>query len=92
MNNYINKILPNNYVNISESIIGLSSIIGNIIKNNDKKLTFDKLWQYFEIKQNEVKGLRYHKPNDVLLSLNLLFMMNIIEIQEDGLIFLKYDN
>lgn len=92
INKYTNKLLPNNYVSISESIIGLSSIIGRTIKKHNRQLTFDKLWKKFELLQNESKGLRYHKPTDVLLALNFLYMISVIDLQ-DNLIYIKnYDN
>jgi hypothetical protein len=41
-------ILPTKYISISESFIGLSALILEIL--NDKKLTVDTLWNRFEKK------------------------------------------
>ena len=39
-------ILPNKYVPISESLIGISSLILNVL--GDKRLTLDELWNNFK--------------------------------------------
>jgi len=41
-------ILPSKYISISESFIGLSALILEVL--SDKKLTVDKLWGNFEKK------------------------------------------
>lgn len=73
-------ILPTKHIRISESLIGLG---GYLLKFLKEPMTVDHLWLKFE-KENNKKFPAYHNFDNVVLSLNLLFLMGIIDINEKG--------
>lgn len=73
-------ILPTKHIRISESLIGLG---GYLLKLLNEPMTIDNLWFKFS-KYNNQKYPAYHNFDNVVLSLNLLFIMGIIEINENG--------
>ncbi len=91
-NKYRNKFLPNNYVGISESIIGLSYFVGNLIREYNGKLTFDRLWKKFEGLQQKNPILAYHKASDVLLALNFLYIAGVVKVTSGQLFIGRNDN
>jgi hypothetical protein len=84
---YRNRFLPNNYVGLSESILGLSSVVGGIIKHKNYILSFDMLWKEFELVQQKNKAFVHHKASDVYLALNFLYMVGVVNIK-DGKLFI----
>jgi hypothetical protein len=84
---YRNRFLPNNYVGLSESILGLSSVVGGIIKHKNHILSFDMLWKEFELVQQKNKAFTHHKASDVYLALNFLYMVGVVNIK-DGKLFI----
>ena len=87
MNKYRNRFLPNNYVGLSESILGLSSVVGRIIKHKSYTLSFDMLWKEFELVQQKNKTLSHHTASDVYLALNFLYIVGVANIK-DGKLFI----
>lgn len=86
-------ILPNKYVPISESLIGISSLILNVL--GDKRLTLDELWNNFK---NDLKNTNKikHIPtyNKFVLSINFMYMTKMINYTENGVIYnenIKYE-
>lgn len=73
-------ILPTKHIRISESLIGLG---GYLLKLLHEPMTIDNLWLKFS-KHNNHQFPAYHNFDNVVLSLNLLFIMGIIEINENG--------
>jgi hypothetical protein len=73
-------ILPTKHIRICESLIGLG---GYLLKLLNEPMTIDNLWFKFS-KHNNHKFPAYHNFDNVVLSLNLLFIMGIIEINENG--------
>lgn len=73
-------ILPTKHIRISESLIGLG---GFLIKLLNEPMTIDKLWIKFS-KYNNKKLPAYHNFDNLVLSINLLYMMGIVEINEKG--------
>ena len=80
-------ILPTKHIRISESLIGLG---GYLLKLLDKPMSIDNLWfKYTNYNNNKFPA--YHHFDNVVLSVNLLFMMGIIEIKENGELYHAID-
>ena len=87
INKYRNRFLPNNYLGLADSIIGLSSAVGTIVKQHNKLLTFDCLCKEFKLLQQSNKSFIYHKITDVFLALNFLHMIGVVDVK-DGKLFI----
>jgi len=73
-------ILPTKHIRISESLIGLG---GYLIKLLNEPMTVDELWFKFD-KVNNNKFPAYHDFDNMILSLNLLYLLGIIDLNEKG--------
>ncbi len=80
-------ILPTKHIRISESLIGLGGYLLKLLK---EPITIDELWFKF-LKYNNKKFPAYHSFDNLVLSLNLLYMMGIIEINEYGELYYATD-
>ncbi|WP_057763325.1 ABC-three component system middle component 6 [Cytobacillus praedii] len=78
-------ILPNKYVSNSESLIGLSALILSVI--GKKTIHLDKLWKMFEKKYINEKLNNPPTYQKFILTLNLMFMVGMIEYTEEGEIY-----
>lgn len=78
-------ILPNKYIPISDSLIGISSLILEVLKN--KKMTIDELWNNFNstMKQSKIKNIPSY--NKFVLALNLMYLTKMINYTEKGVIY-----
>ena len=78
-------ILPSKHIKISESLLGLGAYLLKYL--NDGPKSVDQLW--FKVrKQNETKkAFAYHGFDNVVLSLNYLFIIGAIDINSEGLIY-----
>lgn len=73
-------ILPTKHIRISESLIGLG---GYLLKFLKEPSTIDQLWIKYENVNNK-KFPAYHNFDNMVLALNLLFIMGILDINEKG--------
>ena len=73
-------ILPTKHIRISESLIGLG---GYLIKLLNEPMSVDELWLKYD-KVNNKKFPAYHDFDNIVLSLNLLFLLGIIDLNEKG--------
>jgi len=73
-------ILPTKHIRISESLIGLG---GYLLKFLQEPMSIDQLWIKYENVNNK-KYPAYHNFDHMVLALNLLFIMEIVEINEKG--------
>lgn len=78
-------ILPSKHIRISESLFGLGAYLLSYLKDGPKSV--DQLW--FKVsKQNETKkAFAYHGFDNVVLALNYLFIIGVIDINSEGLIY-----
>lgn len=87
-------ILPNKYISLSDSLIGISSLVLEILSSN--KMTIDELWDDFNysIRQNKkIKNIPTY--NKFVLTINFMYMTNMINYTEKGVIYnenIKYEN
>lgn len=76
-------ILPNKYIILSESFLGLGAMMLDILGN--KKMTIDKLWLKFNKKYvekgNIKKGPTYQK---YIYVLEFMYLTNMITYNEKG--------
>jgi len=74
-------ILPSKHVKIAESLFGLGGIIMNIL-NKPKDL--DNIWAEFERLNNTDFFPAYHNYDNFILAIDLLFLLNLIKLNELG--------
>lgn len=78
-------ILPNKYTTLTESYIGISALILDVLQ--DKILTVDKLWSVFNKKYNLSNKIKtpptYQK---FLYVLEFMYMSKMISYNKDGAI------
>lgn len=79
-------ILPNKYITISESLIGLSACILDVI--SDKKCTIEQIWEKLNKKYIQNGRLKY-KPNysKYILTITYMYMSQMINYNKEGMIF-----
>lgn len=79
-------ILPNKYISISESLIGLSACILDVISN--KKYTVEEVWEKINRYYIDNKKIK-NKPNysKYILTLTYMYMSQMINYDEKGMIF-----
>lgn len=87
-------ILPNKYISLSDSLIGISSLVLEVLSSN--RMTIDELWGNFNssIKQNKrIKNVPSY--NKFVLTINFMYMTKMINYTEKGVIYnenIKYEN
>jgi len=80
-------ILPTKHIRISESLMGLG---GFLVKLLSEPMTIDKLWIKYS-KNNDKRFPAYHNFDNLVLSVNLLYIMGIIEINDKGELYHAID-
>jgi hypothetical protein len=82
-------ILPNKYINLSESLFGFSAYLSQFL---NKPISLDELWNVY---QQQVKSGNYPIRNDfneLVLSIDLLYLMGLIKVTNDNKIELIKNN
>jgi hypothetical protein len=75
-------IMPTKHIRFSESLLGLSGIILNILS---EPMTVDEIWyKYSEINNSKNKFPAYHNFDNLVLATNCLFLIGAIEIDSIG--------
>ena len=75
-------IMPTKHIRFSESLLGLSGIILNILS---EPMTVDEIWyKYSEINNTKNKFPAYHNFDNLVLATNCLFLIGAIEIDSKG--------
>lgn len=79
-------ILPNKYVTISESYVGLSALLLEIIGN--KKMTIDSIWKSFTNKYVDKKKIKSPPTfQKIIFVLEFMYITGMINYEEGGKIF-----
>ena len=87
-------ILPNKYISLSDSLIGISSLVLETLSSN--RMSIDELWDNFNrsIRQNKkIKNIPTY--NKFVLVINFMYMTNMINYTEKGVIYnenIEYEN
>ncbi|MEW4275376.1 ABC-three component system middle component 6 [Priestia megaterium] len=76
-------ILPRKHIKLSESILGLSAVILSLI---DKPISFDDLWNDFQVINNTKELPAFHDLDNFTLGLTFLFAIGAIKEGERGYI------
>jgi len=79
----MNMILPDKYVVLTESFLGLSGLVLDTL--NNKKMTIDKLWSAFEkkyIKSKKIKNPPTYQK--YIYVLEFMYLTNMISYNEKG--------
>jgi hypothetical protein len=84
-------ILPSKHISLSESLIGLGGVLlQTIIK---QPCSLEHIWQeYSKINNNKDVFPAYHSFNNVVLAVNLLFIIGAININSEGYIYSNETN
>lgn len=78
-------ILPTKHISLSESIFGLGGVL---LKNLNTPKTIDDLWHIYSNKYNEKPQFpAYHNFDNLVLAVNLLFVIGAVEINKEGEIY-----
>ena len=73
-------ILPSKHINFSQSLLGLGGFILNIL---NKPMTLDEVWvKYSKRSKEEFPG--HHSFDNIVLAIDLLYMIGSIKINENG--------
>ncbi len=80
--------MPKKHINLSESLLGLGAYVLGILSS---PMTVDTCWEV--INNNYIKKgkiLKKHSFDNFILTLDLLFALNAIELNQKGEIFNVY--
>lgn len=78
-------IIPTKHIRLSESLFGLGGCLLRYLK---EPKTVDQLWTVYSKKINNSRQFpAYHGIEDVVLALNLLYMIGAVDINEKGEIY-----
>lgn len=76
-------ILPDKYISLTESFIGISAILLDTL--GDKKLTVDKLWNNFNKKYVKTNKLKYVPVyQKYIYVLEFMYLSNMVSYNEKG--------
>lgn len=76
-------ILPSKHISLSESLLGLAGVILTFLTR--KSYTLDELWQeYSKINNTRDFFPAYHNFDNVILAINLLYLIGAIDINTKG--------
>lgn len=78
-------ILPKKHITLQESLIGLGSFVFNSI--NKEGLTLDEIWENYLKFNNTKKFPAKHSFDELILSLDILFSLNKINMTPDGEVY-----
>lgn len=78
-------ILPNKYLSIEESCLGLSGILINCL--GKKTMTVDKLWDKFKKKFNNQLGNKFPNYQKFIYTIDFMYMTDMISYNADGEIY-----
>lgn len=76
-------ILPSKHISLSESLLGLAGVILTFLTR--KPYTLDELWQeYSKINNTRDFFPAYHNFDNVIMAINLLYLIGAIDINTKG--------
>ena len=76
-------ILPSKHISFSQSLLGLG---GFIVANLKEPLTIDEIWQKYA-KTSKKRFPGYHSFDNLVLAIDLLYLMGNIKINEKGQLY-----
>ena len=76
-------ILPSRHIKNCESLIGLASIVMKLISDS---ISLEKLWADFQKINNSPECPTNHSFDNFILSIDLLFLLEKVKLNEDKII------
>ena len=76
-------ILPTKHIRFSESILGLAGYLLNHIKTNTS-CSIDELWEYCQQSTTSSRCFVNQSFDNIIKAVDLLYMMGIVELDEEG--------
>lgn len=77
-------ILPTKHIKIAESLLGLGGYLLSIL---ERPMNIDALWKEFSKTNNTRTYPAYHTFDNVILALNYLYMIEVVDIDQQGKIY-----
>lgn len=77
-------LLPAKHIKLSESIIGLS---GFVLERLNKPKTVDMLWNELRVAVDRKEYPAHHPFENLLLSLDFLYSIDIIQLDDNGMVY-----
>ena len=78
-------ILPEKHIKLSESLFGLGGVLLNLVQ---EPIYIDDLWKQFEEINNTDIMSANHSFDNFILALDYLFIINAINTNQEGKIYL----
>lgn len=78
-------ILPNKYITLTESLIGLSALILDVL--SDSTMTIDVLWKKFQNKYNESNLNSLPTFQKFIWTVDFMYISNMINYSEQGEVY-----
>lgn len=75
-------ILPSKHIRLSESILGFSGYLFSQISST--ACTVDEIWDLCQNSRHGQVGFAHQSYDNMIKALDLLFMMGLIDINEEG--------
>jgi len=76
-------LLPDKHIKMSESLLGLGSFL---LSTLSKPMTVDTMWFEYSKAREDGRYPAHHTFENVVLALDVLFALDAISIQKNGLI------
>jgi len=78
-------LMPNKYITLAESCIGISGLILECLGKN--KMTVDELWVEFSKLNKHGDNIKFPSYQKFVYSINFMYLANMIEYTNQGEIF-----
>jgi hypothetical protein len=75
-------IFPKKHITVYESLMGLVGFVLLIVK--EEKLTIDEVWKKYDKINDSKKFPAKHNFDDLVLSIDILFSLNKINVDDEG--------
>lgn len=79
-------ILPTKHISRSESLLGLGAVLVKYLGKDS--MTIDELWYKFSKVNNSNAFPAYHGFDHVVLAISFLFLLEHVDIDDQGKLFL----
>lgn len=77
--------MPNKYITLIESCIGISGLILDCLGRN--KMTIDELWAEFSKKNKHAENFKFPSYQKFIYSIDFMYLTNMIEYTDQGEIY-----
>jgi len=78
-------ILPEKHIRLSESLFGLG---GYVLRSLKKSKNLEEIWDEIQMLNNSSTLPTYHSHDNLILTINYLYMIGAINVNKDGLFYI----